>query len=155
MSAVSFSHVSETKAFYYVRFGKLGIIVWTAHGVTNQDFEEHCHVVADSVRQLGPAPLFFNWAGGFVPSAPQRAILGQHHEAMGVNALERLAIISDSPLMRGTITAISWFVPGMHRAKSFLSTDVHVATRWLFGEECEEEKLVHQELGKGKVLVRA
>src|SRR5690606_21436674 len=90
VATISFSHVSEAKAFYYVRLEELGIIVWTPQGVTNQDFEEHCQVVADSVRKLGPARLFFNWAGDFTPSASQRAILGQHQEAMGVNSLERL-----------------------------------------------------------------
>jgi hypothetical protein len=150
-----FAHVSDSKAFYLERVGSVGVIVWTDGSVTKEGFEEHCDAIARSVRLLGPAKLFLNWSPYFSPTAKQRSLVKEHEVAMGLPQLERLALISDSGVVRGAITALSWLAPSLRNHKAFAPKDVRSALDWLAGASTYDRQTVEGALHRGLGLMKS
>lgn len=119
-------------AFHLTRIGPLGVVVWNGTPATNAIFEDHCRVMARWVELEGPFEVVLNVAGDFAPNMSQRRIVASYGEAMGLENIRRIAILTDSALARGALLVMTWLT----RTKSiqtlgFRPSEVSSALAWL------------------------
>lgn len=129
-------HIQPDHAFQLSRLGPLGVIVWNGQPPNDRVFEEHCVVASDWVRDGGPFRVFLNVAGSFVPTMAQRRIVASYGEAMGLDAIRRIAILTDSALARGALLVLTWLARSKSiETRGFRPSEARAALAWL--EEVE------------------
>src|SRR5258708_3520252 len=131
------------------RVGKLWLASSGRRPITDATWREYLGHAADSVTRLGPYHGVLFWAPKSGPSASQRRMLTDDYaQAVRLDAQRRIVLISDSAIVRGTITAIDWFT-----RKNFLAfapKNVQQAIGWL-AEDIEFDRK-EAELALGKIL---
>lgn len=119
-------------AYQLTRLGPLGIVVWNGEPPDDAAFESHCIVASEWVRDGGPFTVFLNVAGSFTPSASQRQIVAGHREEMGLAAIHRIAILTDSALARGALMVLTWLARSKSiETRGFRPHEVVLALDWL------------------------
>jgi hypothetical protein len=112
------------------RIGKLWVACSGRRPITDATWREYLRHAAESVKNHGPYHGVLFWAPKSGPSAAQRRMLtDEYAKAVRLDAQRRIVLISDSAIVRGTITAIDWFT-----RKNFLAfapKNVHQAIAWL------------------------
>ena len=115
--------------------GRVGLIVLVVGGRswTNDVWREYCDLYASMIAQHGPAKAILNLSPGWGPDSAQRKMLTvDYREAHRIDDLRRFALISDSPIVRGIVTALSWVVRQGEPA-AFAPSEAVAALAWLRG----------------------
>jgi hypothetical protein len=93
-----------------VRTGKLWLAATGRRPIDDDTWRQYLGQAAASVKSEGPFYGVLFWTPKHGPSASQRRMLTHEFaEAIALDAQRRVALISNSALVRGTITAIAWF----------------------------------------------
>jgi hypothetical protein len=92
------------------RIGYLRLVVAGKRAIADETWREHLgHSAADATRYQ-PAHGVLFWSPTQGPSARQRKMLTyEFADAIGLAAQRRVAVLTDSAMVRGTVTAINWF----------------------------------------------
>lgn len=116
------------------RVGRLWLAASGRRAIDDDTWREYLGHSANSVRSNGPFHGVLFWAPKHGPSAHQRKMLiDDFAKAVRLDVQRRVALVSGSALVRGTITAIKWFTrsnvvafaPSEHqRALDWLAEDI-------------------------------
>jgi hypothetical protein len=91
------------------RIGKLWLAASGDRPITDLTWREYLDQAAASVKSAGPFSGLLFWAPKHGPSGSQRRMLTREYaESVRLDAQRHVALVSDSALVRGTITAINW-----------------------------------------------
>jgi hypothetical protein len=112
------------------RVGYLRLVVAGTRAITDETWREHLgHSAADAVSHQ-PAHGVLFWSPTQGPSARQRKMLTEEFaNAIGTSAERRVAVLTDSAMVRGTVTAIHWFT--RKKFIAFSPKEVDRALDWL------------------------
>jgi len=102
-----------------------------AKALSDEDWREYLYGSLAVARELGHAPnsSLIAFAGAH-PNAGQRRLSAEFMEHERVRPIERVAILTDSELLRGAMTAFGWLMPNM-KYRAFKPADSGVACAWL------------------------
>lgn len=120
--------------------------------ITDAAWQEYLDLASDSVRTDGPFKGLMLWWPVNAPSSGQRNMLVEKYaEKIRLDMQKRAAVVADSLLIRGAMTAIGWFSKGGTVVKPFSPTDPRIAFDWL----AEEVKFDRQEAEATRLRVIA
>jgi hypothetical protein len=123
-----------------VRVGSLWIIATGSDPIADEAWRSYLQHMAASVAKHGPLHGILTWAPKHGPSTTQRKMLtGEFADAVQLSARRRMAVVSDSTVVRGTLIAINW-VAGK-KLLSFALQEVDLAFDWL-AEDAEFDRAV-------------
>ncbi len=116
------------------RVGDLWIYVGPDRPLDDATWREYLELCAEEVRTNGPYPGIMVWAPRHGPSAHQRRIMTvEYADRLRLDQQKRFALITESVLVRGIMTALSWVAAGT-KMNAFAPAEVGRAFDWL-GEE--------------------
>jgi hypothetical protein len=112
------------------RVGSLWLAATGGRRIEDDAWREYLGHATASVTRDGPFHGVLFWAPKHGPSTGQRKML-THEFAKGVrlDAQRRVALVSDSALVRGTMTAIQWFTRS--NVSPFAPREAERALAWL------------------------
>ncbi len=84
-----------------------------------------------SVKRDGFYPLMLQWAPKHGPSARQRSHMVSRGAELCLHQQKRAALISESTLVRGIITAMGWSSRAATELRAFAPRNVGAALTWL------------------------
>jgi hypothetical protein len=112
------------------RVGKLWLAATGLHAIDDDTWRQYLGQAAASVKSEGPFHGVLLWTPKHGPSASQRWMLTHEFaQAIALDAQRRVALISSSALVRGTITAIAWFT--RNDVVTFAPNEAERALDWL------------------------
>lgn len=113
------------------RVGDLWISVHPDHVIDDATWREHLEASVEEVSRNGPYPGILVWAPKHGPSASQRRMMTEEYaKRLCLDQQRCCAVITESQLVRGIMTALSWF--GSDTAmKAFAPADIAKAFDWL------------------------
>jgi hypothetical protein len=112
------------------RVGKLWLGAAGRHAIKDETWRQYLDHAAASTASDGPFHGVLFWSPTHGPSASQRKVLrNEFARAIAVDAQRRVVLISESTLVRGAMTAISWFA--RTNAAAFSPADIQCAFDWL------------------------
>jgi len=119
-----------------IRTGDLLIAAVNRKPITASVWNEYLDTLAVLARNEGAASGGLQYTLDHGPNAEQRKALSLREDELGMDKLRRVAIVSDSILVRGAVTAMSWMIKSSAQTKlnSFKPADYASAFRWL-GEQ--------------------
>lgn len=133
-----------------VRIGRLWLAASGARAIADDAWREYLECSAASVKIDGPFHGVLFWAPTHGPSAAQRKMLTHEFaESIRLDEQRRVALISDSALVRGTLTAINWFA--RKNTVAFAPGEVRRAFDWL-AEEIAFDRALAQRALDGIIL---
>lgn len=113
------------------RVGELWIFVMPDRPVDDALWREHLENCAAEVRRNGPYAGVLGWAAKNGPSAAQRRIMTvEYADRLRLDKQRRFALITESALVRGIMTALGWVSPGT-KMNAFAPSDVDRAFDWI------------------------
>lgn len=116
------------------RVGDLWIYVGPDRPLDDATWREYLDLCAQEVKRNGPYPGILVWAPRHGPTAHQRRIMTeQYGAALRLDRQRRFALITESALVRGIMTALSWVASGT-KMNAFAPSDVDAAFAWLAEE---------------------
>ena len=106
------AHLFMAGQYYYRQLDDLAVNICAVHDLTDAQWREYLEQSLAVSKKLGAAPkvsaiIFTN---GF-PNAAQRRMSTNFLAANEVPKLERIAVFTESVMLRGAMTALSWFLP--------------------------------------------
>jgi hypothetical protein len=120
------------------RAGSLWIIATGSDPIADEAWRQYLEHMAASVAKHGPLHGILTWAPKHGPSTKQRKMLtGEFADAVQLSARRRMAVVSDSTVVRGTLIAINW-VAGK-KLLAFGLQEVDLAFDWL-AEDAEFDR---------------
>ncbi len=112
------------------RIGRLWLAATGLHAIEDDTWRQYLGQAAASVKSDGPFHGVLLWTPRHGPSASQRRMLTHEFaRAIALDAQRRVALISNSALVRGTITAIAWFT--RNDVVTFAPNEADRALDWL------------------------
>jgi hypothetical protein len=99
---------------YYRQIGDLSMSYSVAQTISDEEWKEYLQGGLFWTKKIGAQPRVS--LAAFVhaiPNAGQRQMLSTHMAANGIIKLERIAIMTNSTLLRGAMTAFGWLWPKM------------------------------------------
>jgi|HubBroStandDraft_4_1064222.scaffolds.fasta_scaffold633185_1 hypothetical protein len=121
-----------------VRVGNLWIMATGSHPIADEAWRPYLEHMAASVAKHGPLHGILTWAPKHGPSTKQRKMLtGEFADAIQLSARRRMAVVSDSTIVRGTLTAINWVA--RKKLLAFAPGEVDLAFDWL-AEDAEFDR---------------
>lgn len=128
---LSFEYEQADGHFYTCRVGELALIVWRDEpSMDDGPFEEHLAAFEQNFRTCGQFKAAINLAQGFNPNARQRGMVKEREPVLGIRDVERLALVTNSSLVRGAMLAIFWLVGNSNRMKPFSPLHTSDALSW-------------------------
>ena len=120
-------------ACYYRQIDDLAISLSVAKVIKDEDWDEYVITGYQLTKKHGGAPKvsMAMFTEGF-PSAYQRGRLATHLKTQGLPPLVRVAVLTDSALIRGAMTAFGWIMPKT-TLRAFDANDVGGCLDWLLG----------------------
>ena len=116
---------------YYRQIDELVLHVCVARTISNAKWREFLETSLRLTRKLGRTPKAALAAFTLTyPDAKQRLETREFLKANGAKPVDRLGIVSDSPLIRGATVAYTWLVPGA-TTQAFGSKDAAACLKWL------------------------
>jgi hypothetical protein len=117
--------------YYYRQIGDLAVNLCGAKTLSDEDWREYLRGSLDVAHELGRGPnvSLIAFAGAH-PNAGQRRISADFMKKERVRPIERVAILTDSELLRGAMTAFGWLVPNL-KYRPFKPSDSAGALAWL------------------------
>jgi hypothetical protein len=117
--------------YYYRQLGELAVNLCVAKEFTDADWKEYLEGSLAIARKLGKGPKVGLAAMiNAHPNAGQRRFATDFLDREAVRPIERLAVLTDSELLRGALTALAWAMP-KSRLRAFKGTDHSGALSWL------------------------
>jgi hypothetical protein len=92
--------------------GRVGPLALVVGGDSWDDaaWREHCELFAKMVEHFGAARLVFNLSPRRGPTSAQRRLLSlEYHTRNRIDEVRRFAMLTESALVRGALTALGWF----------------------------------------------
>lgn len=128
-----------------IRTGDLLIAAVNRKPITASVWDEYLNTLATLARNEGAATGGLQYTPDHGPNAAQRKALSLREDELGMDKLRRMAIVSDSVVVRGAVTAISWMIKSSAQTKisSFKPTDYSEAFRWLHEQVAFDENEAH------------
>jgi len=126
-------HMFFGGACYYRQLDALAMSLCVAKAIKDEEWDEYVITGYQLTKTYGAAPKvsMAMFTEGF-PSAYQRGRLAAHLETQGVPPLVRVAVLTDSALIRGAMTAFGWIMPKT-TLRAFDGKDVGGCLNWLLG----------------------
>ena len=120
-------------ACYYRQVDALAMSLCVAKVIKDDEWDEYVTTGYQLTKTHGAVPKvsMAMFTQGF-PSAYQRGRLATHLETKGVPPLVRVAVLTESALIRGAMTAFGWIMPKT-TLRAFEGTDVEGCLNWLLG----------------------
>jgi hypothetical protein len=117
--------------YYYRHTGPLCLSLCVAQVITDAGWREYLEGTLEISRKLGGPPRVGVVAfKGTHPNAGQRRLTTDFLAREKIRPLERLAMLTDSELLRGAMVAFGWAMPKT-RMSAFKGSDAAGAIRWL------------------------
>ena len=124
-------HLFFGGACYYRQIDALAMSLCVAKDLTDQGWDEYIIAGYHITKKNGTPPKvsMAMFTEGF-PSAHQRGKLAAHLKKHGIPPLARVAVLTDSALIRGAMTAFGWIMPRT-AMRAFEVLDVGGCLKWL------------------------
>jgi hypothetical protein len=120
------------------RVDELAITVQGDLPADDKTWRENLEAQAELARKHGLQTGILVWTLKHGPSARQRQLLAGEFN-WSIAQQRRLAIITESVVLRGTATAVGWFSGGGMKTRGFIPRELDEAFDWL-GEECRFDR---------------
>lgn len=137
------------------RTGQLWLSATGTRGITDAMWREYLALATTSVATHGPFVGLFLYYPTSAPSSAQRRMLAEEYGTrVGLSAQKRVAVISDSAISRGAMTAISWLTSGSVALRAFppSNDEMSQALDWL-GEVCDFDRQRAETFAMGAAAV--
>lgn len=117
--------------YYYRQIGDLAVNLCGAKSFSDDEWREYLYGSLAVSRDLGRAPCasLIAFAGDHL-NAGQRRLSADFMEKERVRPIERVAVLSESELLRGAMTAFAWLMPTL-KYRPFKPSDAASALAWL------------------------
>jgi hypothetical protein len=100
------------------RVGSLALVV-TGDDWTDTAWREYCDLYSHMVVHHGSARGVFNFSPRHGPTSSQRSLLfNEYYRAHRIDHIRRFVLMTNSPVVRGIVTALSWFARGEQQTKT-------------------------------------
>jgi hypothetical protein len=117
--------------YYYRQLGDLAVNLCGAKSFSDDDWREYLYGSLEVARELGRGPSVSLIAFmGDHPNAGQRRISAEFMTKERVRPIERVAILTDSDILRHAMTAFGWLVPNL-KYRAFKPSDPAGGYAWL------------------------
>lgn len=117
--------------YYYRHVGELCVSLCVAETISDAGWREYLDSTLVISKEFGHFPKVGVVAfTGVHPNAGQRRLTTKFLTDENVRPLVRLALLTNSELLRGAMTAFSWAMP-KSRLRAFKASDHSGALRWL------------------------
>jgi hypothetical protein len=123
-------YVSPSKQLSSQRVGKCWVQATGLVTIQNSDWVDYIEYMKRSAQQDGPATTVIQYSPKVAPSAKQRVELMKHDQLLFPN-LRGLAIFTESTLMRGVMTALSWLTRSAVQMRAFAPAHLEDGLAWL------------------------
>jgi hypothetical protein len=117
--------VTSGKTFANARVDEL-IVSSAGATITDREWREHCEQLRTLARLGTPARAMVIFGVGNGPDARQRQVLADDYKDVG---LLKVALLTDSTLARGALTAIGWLMNAA--PKAYGHSELDPALTWL------------------------
>jgi hypothetical protein len=118
-------------ACFYRQIDSLAMSLCVAKVITDEQWDEYIMAGYQLAQKHGLSPKVSMAAfTDAFPSAYQRGRLAAHLKKQGVPPLERVAVLTDSALIRGAMTAFGWIMPNTS-LRAFEVLDTRGCLKWL------------------------
>jgi hypothetical protein len=126
-------HLYFDGACYYRQIDALAMSLCVAKVLDDEEWDKYVIAGYELSKKSGVPPKVSvaMFTEGF-PSAYQRGRLATHLKTHGVPPLVRVAVLTDSALIRGAMTAFGWIMPKTSM-RAFDVNDVGTCLNWLLG----------------------
>jgi len=124
--------VSSDHSIVGVRVGDLWLTATDQLAISDEAWIEKPEFLVRLVADHGPVFATFNWCPQHGANSYQRGLLtkGKYAEAIVVSQVRRSAIMTNSVLVRGTLTAINWLTGGKMDTRAFSPAELRTALDW-------------------------
>jgi hypothetical protein len=117
--------------YYYRQIKDLAVNLCAAKTLTDDEWREYLDGSLAVAHELGHGPSLSLIAFvGSHPNAGQRRLSAKFMEDERVRPIERVAILTQSELLRGAMTAFGWLMPNI-KYRAFDPKDPAAACAWL------------------------
>jgi hypothetical protein len=122
--------VTSDRNMACARVGKLWLVATGSHPIEDDTWRQYLGYSAETVTNRGPFHGVLFWSLKQGPSTRQRTMLtNEFAQAVRLDLQRRVALISNSALVRGTITAINWLA--RKKVAAFAPREIGRALDWL------------------------
>jgi len=116
---------------YYRQLGELTLTVSRAKKIADEDWAQYLEgSLAITKKFRVAANVSLLCCVNAYPNARQRQVASDFMERNYLREMDRIAVITESTVIRGAMLAFSWIMPQV-RVSAFGSTDAEGAFRWL------------------------
>jgi hypothetical protein len=135
--------VAKDKTIAGLRVGDLWLSASGEEPISDAGWQEMLQFLCQTAAASGPVTASLNWCPKHGPSNAQRNLLtkGSYADAMQIDKTRRSAIMSDSVVVRGALTAIGWLLGAKFQARAFAPKELPAAFEWT-SEECNVDRAV-------------
>jgi hypothetical protein len=124
-------HLYFEGACYYRQIDALAMSLCVAKVIRDDAWDEYLIGGYDLTKKFGmPPKISMAMFTDAFPSAYQRGRLASHLKTHRVPPLVRVAVLTDSALIRGAMTAFGWIMPRT-TLRAFEVLDVGTCLKWL------------------------
>jgi len=126
--------VTKRKVLACMKVDDLLIVATGDQKIDDAAWEEFCQNCETLIRRWGPCTSVLSWAPLHGPDAKQRDVLAKKYgDAVHLKKQKRTALLSGSAIVRGIVTAMSWWRGGEMGTRSFVPDQDHAieALNWL------------------------
>lgn len=88
-------------------------------GITEAELAPYIDAVAASVASRGPFKALVTISLKVGPTAPQRKMIADAESRIHFKRIEKIALVSQSALVRGAMTAIAWVFSGKQQIRAY------------------------------------
>lgn len=121
-----------TRTVAYGNLDELMVYVWADHPVTDEVYREYLAQNVRYIEDCGPITAYLIVSPSFAPSLRQRGMMKDSEAALRFENVRAIALVTDSTVARGVLTALAWTFPDRKRAlKAFGMTELGPAGTWL------------------------
>jgi len=120
------------RSIAFVRVDELLVVATGTRPITDVSWQEYLDLAATEVQSNGAFTGLLLWWPVNAPSSAQRSMLVEKYaEKLALNQQRRAAVVAESMLIRGAMTAIAWFSKAGTVVKPFSPKDPKVVIDWL------------------------
>jgi hypothetical protein len=122
--------LTKSRHIAYSRIDQLQIVVMTDQlGISGDDLREFINAATADYKARGPVKAFLTYSKTARLSPMQRKMIYDSLDALGKD-FRANAIVTDSLLVRGMLTAFGWMLPGI-KTDGFPPSKIAEALVWL------------------------
>jgi hypothetical protein len=109
------------------RVSDLLIVAAPGSGWPDDEWRDHMEQTAELRARLGSQRVVLTYSPDGAPSARQRRIVNDYRERIGVADVRAQAVISQSALVRGAVTAMTWLMRPPYEMRSYPVSQLNAA----------------------------